>query len=141
MPPAMCRRWPYAEDRPVNQLGFPLLSIVLWLPTLGAVLLLLLPRENETLARNLAIGTAILTLLAALPLAILFDFSRSFQFLDSLDWVASWGLGYRVSIDGISLWLVLLVTLLTPISMAASWGSITRDLRSYQALLLLLETG
>ncbi len=126
----------------MNQLGFPLTSLVLWLPALGALALLLVPRANETAQRALALAVALLTLAAALPLAFSFDFAQpGFQFVDAFDWVASWGLGYRVSVDGISLWLVLLTALLTPLALLGTWTTQRSNLRTFLALLLLLETG
>ena len=69
----------------MNQLGFPLVSLVLWLPTLGALALLLVPRDNVVAQRTLALGTALLTFVASLPLYFLFDFStQTFQFVDRL---------------------------------------------------------
>lgn len=125
----------------MNQLGFPLLSLVLWLPTLGALALLLVPRNNVAAQRMLAFGTALLTFLASLPLYSLFDFTtQGFQFVDRLPWVASLGLSYAVSVDGVSLWFVLLTTFVTPIVLAATWNSVQRNFRSFQVLLLLLET-
>ena len=61
----------------MNQLGFPLLSIVLWLPTLGALLLLLVPREKITVQRGLALVVALAAFAASLPLYFMFDFSTT----------------------------------------------------------------
>ena len=125
----------------MNQLGFPLLSLVLWLPTLGALALLLVPRENLGAQRTLALLFALAALAASLPLYFAFDAAGGFQFADSLAWVPSWGIGYSVSIDGVSLWLVLLTTFLTPITLISTWDSVHKDFRTFQLLLLLLETG
>ena len=75
----------------VNQLGFPLLSLVLWLPTLGALLLLFVPRENIGAQRMLAFVAALAAFAASLVLYFTFDASKGFQFLDSLAWVPSAG--------------------------------------------------
>jgi NADH-quinone oxidoreductase subunit M len=126
----------------VNQLGFPLLSVVLWLPTIGALLLLLIPRDNIAAQRGLALLIALATFAASLPLYFAFDFTQTgFQFADILDWVPSWGIGYSVSLDGVSLWLVLLTTFLTPITLLSTWDSVHKNFRSFQLLMLLLETG
>jgi NADH-quinone oxidoreductase subunit M len=126
----------------VNQLGFPLLSLVLWLPTLGALLLLLVPRDNIAAQRMLAFVVALAAFAASLVLYFAFDpGAKGFQFLDSLAWVPSWGIGYSVSLDGVSLWLVLLTTFLTPITLLSTWDSVHKDFRSFQVLMLLLETG
>jgi len=126
----------------VNQLGFPLLSIVLWLPTLGALLLLFVPRDNIRAQRGLALVVALAAFAASLALYFAFDFSTpGFQFVDSYDWVPSWGITYGVSLDGVSLWLVLLTTFLTPLTLISTWDSVHKDFRGFQILMLLLETG
>ena len=126
----------------MNQLEFPLLSIVLWLPTAGALLLLLVPRDNLAVQRGLALLVALATFAASLPLYFAFNFGESgFQFADTLPWIPSWGISYAVSLDGVSLWLVLLTTFLTPITLLSTWDSVHKDFRSFQALMLLLETG
>jgi NADH-quinone oxidoreductase subunit M len=126
----------------VNQLDFPLLSIVLWLPTAGALLLLLVPRDNLAAQRGLALLVSLAAFAASIFLYVYFDFGApGFQFADKLDWVPSWGIGYSVSLDGVSLWLVLLTTFLTPITLISTWDSVHKDFRSFQALMLLLETG
>jgi NADH-quinone oxidoreductase subunit M len=126
----------------LNQLGFPLLSLVLWLPTLGALLLLFVPRENIGAQRALSLVVALAAFVVSIGLYIYFDFGApGFQFLDRFDWVKSWGIGYSVSLDGVSLWLVLLTTFLTPLTLISTWDSVHKDFRSFQILMLLLETG
>ena len=79
----------------MNQLGFPLLSIVLWLPTLGALLLLFVPRDNIRAQRGLALAVALAAFATSLQLYFAFDFSATgFQFVDRYDWVPSWGISY-----------------------------------------------
>jgi NADH-quinone oxidoreductase subunit M len=126
----------------VNQLGFPLLSLVLWLPTIGALLLLLVPRDNLAAQRGLALLVALAAFAASLPLYFAFNFADpGFQFAEKMDWVPSWGISYAVSLDGVSLWLVLLTTFLTPITLISTWDSVHKEFRAFQALMLLLETG
>ena len=126
----------------MNQFGFPLTSLVLWLPALGALALLFVPRANESAQRTLALAAALLTFVAALPLAFAFQAGQpGFQAADALDWVRPWGIGYRVSVDGVSLWLVLMTALLTPLALLSTWNTPRSNLRSFLALLLLLETG
>jgi NADH-quinone oxidoreductase subunit M len=121
--------------------GFPLLSIVLWLPTLGALLLLLVPRDNIAAQRWLALLTSLVTFAASLPLYFGFNLgSPGFQFAESLAWIDTWGINYSLSLEGVSLWLVLLTTFLTPISLVATWVSVHKDFRMFQVLMLLLET-
>ncbi|MFL5804243.1 MAG: NuoM family protein, partial [Roseiflexaceae bacterium] len=130
------------KDSSVNQLDFPLLSVVLWLPTIGALLLLLVPRDNITAQRGLALLVALAAFAASLPLYFTFNFTLpGFQFADSMAWVPTWGISYSVSLDGVSLWLVLLTTFLTPITLISTWDSVHKDFRTFQLLMLLLETG
>lgn len=125
----------------MNQLGFPILSLVVWLPALGALLMLVTPRGQLQTQRYMALGVALATFAAALPLYFTFDATQGgFQFVEDVPWVAAWGLGYRLAVDGVSLWLVLLTTFLTPIVLLASWGEQVEDARGMQALLLLLAS-
>ncbi|HWQ15738.1 MAG TPA: NADH-quinone oxidoreductase subunit M [Roseiflexaceae bacterium] len=126
----------------MNQTGFPLVSLVLWLPTLGALALALVPRGQVQLQRSVALAFALAAFAASLPLYFLFSPQQGgFQFVESLPWVPAWGIGYNLAVDGVSLWLVLLTTFLTPIVLLTTWGEETGDARTYQALLLLLATG
>lgn len=125
----------------MNQLGFPLLSLVLWLPTLGALALLALPRDNTNTQRTMALGVSLLTLVLALVLPFTFSYTTpGYQFVDTVPWIQSLGVSYTVSVDGISVWLVVLVALLTPIAQVASWDLIDRDVRAFQMLLLFLAS-
>jgi NADH-quinone oxidoreductase subunit M len=100
------------------------------------------PRDNLAAQRGLALLVALATFAASLPFYFVFNFAGpGFQFADRLDWVPSWGISYAVSLDGVSLWLVLLTTFLTPITLISTWDSVHKDFRSFQALMLLLETG
>lgn len=122
--------------------AFPLLSLIVWLPALGALALLAIPRANVVAQRGVALGAALLALAAAIALVALFNpASPGYQFVESVAWVPSWGISYTLSVDGISLWLVALTAFLTPIALAASWGTIERDERAFQALVLLLASG
>lgn len=128
----------------MNQSGIPLLSIILWLPTLGALLLVLLPRGNDTLYRQVALGISTVTFVISLALPSAFMGSMQtdvgMKFMESYQWIPSWGINYLIAVDGISLWLIVLTTFLTPIAILSAWQSITSQVRIFQALMLLLET-
>jgi NADH-quinone oxidoreductase subunit M len=129
-------------------MNLPILSIVLWLPALGALLLLLVPRGADELARRVALGVAMVTFVVslALPLGytpITVDGTRlapEIQFAEQLAWLPSWGISYSIALDGISLWLVMLTTFLTPVVVLSTWDSVHREVRNFQILLLLLTT-
>src|SRR5205814_1679268 len=64
-----------------------------------------------------------------------------FQMAEQVSWIPQWGIDYRLGVDGVSLFLVLLTTVLTPIVVLASWGDIHRRVKEFFAFLLVLETG
>jgi NADH-quinone oxidoreductase subunit M len=102
--------------------GFGPLSLVTFLPLLGAILLMLLPRENVKLLRHFALGTSLLTFAGSLWLLGAFaGHTYHFQLVEYVPWIESLGIHYRVGLDGISIWLYLLTTLLTVLSVAFSY--------------------
>jgi NADH-quinone oxidoreductase subunit M len=119
-----------------------LLSAIVFLPTLGALALLLLDRRDERRLRQVALAVAVATFLVSLLLWIGFDRARvGFQFAERRAWIPGFGVGYHVGVDGISLLLVLLTTLLTPLCLLAAWTQITTRVKEFQVAMLLLETG
>ncbi|HUC61350.1 MAG TPA: NADH-quinone oxidoreductase subunit M [Alphaproteobacteria bacterium] len=123
---------------------FPILSAVTFLPTLGAVLILFIRGEPEAVARNarwLALWTSLLTFLLSLLLWAGFDpASASFQFVEKAEWIPSFKIGYHMGIDGISLFFVLLSTLLTPVCVLSAWDAIKVRVKEYMIAFLVLET-
>ena len=119
-----------------------LLDAVLFIPLAGFLLILLIPREREETIRRTALLVSLLAFGASL--ALLTGFVRSsadFQFVTDLPWIPSPAIRYHIAIDGISLWLVLLTTLLTPVGVLFSWRSIDRRPKEFFALFLLMEFG
>src|SRR5438046_8796429 len=118
-----------------------ILTIVPFPPAAGAVLLLFYDREH---ARSIRISALIFTLLAfvfSLYLVARFDSSNpDFQFGLKVPWIRSLGIDYSMGVDGISLLLIILTTLLTPLSVLASW-SIQNRLMAYFIFLMLSEHG
>ncbi|NLI28691.1 MAG: NADH-quinone oxidoreductase subunit M, partial [Nitrospiraceae bacterium] len=122
-----------------NAAGMPLLSILMLIPAAGA-LALLIPMSTAS-ARVLAFAATVVTALFSLPLPALFNKAGSqMQFVERIPWVAAWNLEYSVGIDGISLPLVLLTVLISPVCVLASWQSIKTGVRGYLACLLLMES-
>ena len=119
-----------------------ILSITLLLPLVGAVALVFFPRRWEA---EIKVGGLIVSLLTFLvSLAILRGFQDGepgIQLVELREWIPSWGISYILGIDGISLWLVLLTTLLTPVVLLSSWNSIHRYLKEYIISMLALEFG
>jgi NADH-quinone oxidoreductase subunit M len=119
-----------------------ILSLVTFLPTAAAILLLFVPRRRETLLRAGALLAAAVTFGASLPLYFRFDgASADYQFVEYARWMPNLGVGYHVGIDGISLLLVLLTTLITPVALASAWHAIDDRVKEFVVTLLVLETG
>ncbi len=126
----------------MTQLNVPILSIITFLPLLGALLLVILPRASGQTIRRIALATSTLTFVVSLLLYAYFEIgTAALQFTESAPWISDLGISYRIGVDGISLWLVLLTTFLTPLAMLSSWASIKERLKEYMVVMLLLETG
>ena len=124
--------------------NWPILSIVTFLPLAGVLFLLLIKGDEKALAHNsrfVAMWVSSFTFLVSLPLLIGFDSSvTGYQFEEKAVWLAGTGIGYHMGVDGISMPFVLLSTLLTPLSILASWRAITHRVREYMIAFLVLET-
>jgi NADH-quinone oxidoreductase subunit M len=125
---------------------WPLLSLVTFLPLVGAALILLLVSSNDqdgsaTTAKILAMWVSGVTFVLSLALWLGFDRSTAdYQFVETLTWIPALGISYKVGVDGISVLFVLLSTLLTPVAILASWDAIKTRVRDYMVAFLLLET-
>ena len=118
--------------------GFSWLTLVVFLPLLGVAAILLV---EEALAKWVALGVSSLVFLVSLPLWVLFDESTpAMQFVETHQWIASPSINYAVGVDGISLPLVLLTTLLTPLCVVVSWTAIQTRVREFMISLLVMET-
>jgi len=119
-----------------------LLTLVVFVPAAGAALLLLFPRSAPAAARNVALAVSILDLALSLPLWTRFSVaSEGFQFREKVDWIPQLGISYSVGLDGISLLLVLLTTVLTPVALLFSLSHVEKEVRGYSVAFLVLETG
>jgi NADH-quinone oxidoreductase subunit M len=119
-----------------------LLSVVTFLPALGALLLTALPRERAGLVKSAALAVTLLTFLASLPLYVGFDAgSAGYQFAEHRAWMPSLGITYHVGVDGLSVLLVLLTTFLTPLTVLSAWHAIESRWKEFAVTMLLLETG
>jgi NADH-quinone oxidoreductase subunit M len=119
-----------------------ILSVVLFTPLVGALLLLFIPRENENVHRIAGNVFGVLGFLVSLPLLRWFKPEwGGFTFEETAEWIPSIGAKYHLGIDGISLLLVMLTTLLGMIAILSSWSAIHLRTKEYYILLLLLQTG
>ena len=118
-----------------------LLDLVIFLPLIGFLVLILMPSGEETI-KKLAIGWAIVVFILSLGLiGPVLASPKEFQYVTNVPWVEALKINYHVGIDGLSLWLVILTTFLTPIAMLISWKHIDHRVKEFFAFLLLLEFG
>ncbi|PYV11462.1 MAG: NADH-quinone oxidoreductase subunit M, partial [Acidobacteria bacterium] len=119
-----------------------ILNIVLYLPLVGMVAVILAPSENERAIKWIANVTAFMGFVVSIPLLTRFDpRATGFQFVYERDWIPLIGARYKLGIDGISMLLVLLTTLLGFLAILSSWDAIHERVREYYAFMLLLQTG
>ena len=125
-----------------------ILSIILFTPLVGAILLLFVPKENKDAIRWVANIFALAGFLVSLPLVPMFwaqrfDATQQFHFMEGTvnNWIPSIGAGYILGIDGISFLLIMLTTLLGWISIMSSWTAIENRVKEYYIWFLVLQTG
>jgi len=122
--------------------GIPLVTIVTFFPLLGIPVLLLLRNDQEQAIKRAAMTFSALAFVLSLGLVFGgFDLREAgFQFEENVPWIPAWGINYHVGVDGISILLVLLTTLIMPIAILSSWTAIHDRLKQYMIFMLLLET-
>jgi NADH-quinone oxidoreductase subunit M len=119
-----------------------LLTALIFLPVAGALLLIFLPKENHRLQKNVTFAVTLAEFLLSLPVAIWFDGSTAaMQFVQKIPWIPQFGISYHVGVDGISLWLLLLTTLLMPVTILSTYESIQKHVKEFMIFMLLLEVG
>ena len=127
-----------------NAAGFPILSVLTWLPLVGCLFLVTIRGDQEVVARNARWGALWFSLVVfAVSLLLWWDFDPAqpgFQFNESLEWLPQVKVGYKMGVDGISVLFVLLSTALTPICILASWEAVHTRVREYMIAFLVLET-
>ncbi|MBM4120316.1 MAG: NADH-quinone oxidoreductase subunit M [Nitrospira sp.] len=121
--------------------GFPWLTTIVFLPLVGVLLLLFVNKAAHQTIRWIALGVSLADLIVSLPLWSLFDsFTPRMQFVEHANWIASPAINYSVGVDGISLPLVLLTTVLSPFCILCSWKAIDTRVKEFMAVLLIMET-
>ena len=117
-----------------------LVSIIVFLPLAGALVLLLFPKEAGGAIRGFALLVSLAVFGVSLGLYTGFEINADLQFVKNAPWIPSLGISYKVGVDGISLFLVLLVTFLQPITILSAFRAVTDRVKEFYICLLLLET-
>jgi NADH-quinone oxidoreductase subunit M len=117
-----------------------LVSIITFLPTAGALAILLFPRGAHGAIRWFALIVTLITFVVSLKLVADFETIAAMQFVKNVPWIPSLGISYKVGVDGISLFLVLLVTFIMPITVLGSFSAIKERIKEFFFCLLVLET-
>src|SRR5438445_1372057 len=117
-----------------------MLSLIIFLPLVGGIIILFTSKTNETLLKGIALGASLASFVLSLFMTALFKIGGGFQFLELGNWIPSLGIHYHLGVDGLSLPLIVLTALLSLLSVAYSWR-IELRLKEYLFLFLLLETG
>ena len=128
----------------MNAAGFPLLSLITFLPLVGGLIIMTIRGDEAVVASNArwaALWTSLIVFFISLVLWVKFDPQEGgFQFVESASWLPEYGVNYKMGVDGISVLFVLLSTALTPICILASWESIQTRVREFMLSFLILET-
>ena len=120
--------------------SFPYLTSLVLVPAVGALLVALVPRGRDDLVRLVGMAAAVAALLIGVAMLVQFDGDRSsFQMVSEHPWIAAWGISWKLGIDGISVFLVVLSALLFPVAIIGP--KVHRDYKGYVAWMLLLEAG
>ena len=125
----------------MNLVNADLLSLLVFLPVAGAVVVAFTRRGEESLQKTIGLVVAGLVFLLSLSAVYGFRDVSGMQFTVRRPWIPAWGISYHVGIDGLSLWLVILTTFLTPLCLLGSWTQITTRVREFVVFMLLLEAG
>lgn len=124
-------------------LDMPILTIVTFLPLVGALMILPISMDSDVSKRNVRNVTLFTTLVNfALSLLIWMDFDNStagFQFVEKVEWIGPF-MSYHLGVDGISMLFIILTTFLMPFAILASWHTVKKNLKEYMIAFLILET-
>ncbi|MCG5514884.1 MULTISPECIES: NADH-quinone oxidoreductase subunit M [unclassified Ectothiorhodospira] len=118
---------------------WPLLSLVIWTPIIGGLIVLFVGDRMPEASRRLSLSIAVLTFLLSLPLFVLFDRStHEMQFVEWVPWISTFDIHYHLGVDGISMPLILLTTFTTMLVVLAAWEVIQYRVSQYMASFLIL---
>jgi len=122
-----------------NNINYPVLSLITFLPLLGAVFILVI--RNKVLIKWFALSTTFGTFIVSLPIYKYFDkTTHKMQFVEIYPWITTWNINYKVGVDGISVLFIILVTILSILCVTVSWKAVQHKLKEFFISLLVLET-
>jgi len=121
--------------------GLPILSLIVFTPLMGVLVLLFVPGTNHRLIRWITLVFALASFGFSLVLLGYDPAGAEFQFREDLEWIPAFGMGYRLGVDGLSMTLVLLTTILSVVAIVYSWDPIKTRVKEYYATMLLLMVG
>ncbi|MCP4751238.1 MAG: Fe-S-binding domain-containing protein, partial [Proteobacteria bacterium] len=123
-------------------MNFPILTTLTFFPLVGIVFLCLLKEEKQNLIKATAFSVAAINFVLSAPLFFFFNLDTwQMQFVEKIPWIVEFGIDYHLGIDGISLLLLLLTTLISPLAILSTWTSAEKNVKGFMISLLLLETG
>jgi NADH-quinone oxidoreductase subunit M len=124
-----------------NALNFPILSVVTFGPLVGALVILFLNREKHQPIKWIAFVTSLVTFFISLVVVASFKSGDSQpQLAERVTWISAWGIDYYLGVDGVSIWLLMLTTLISPIAIVSSFSAIQERVKEYYLFMLLMQT-
>jgi NADH-quinone oxidoreductase subunit M len=124
----------------MTETTFPYLSLITFVPLIGAAMVLLLPKTSEIPIKLVALITSLVSLLFTLHVWSRFDPLSGLMFEERFAWIPAIHVDYRLAVDGLSIAMVLLTAIITPLALLAHW-KLDRDVKLFFFLFLLLQTG
>ena len=113
-----------------NNIDYPILSLITFLPLLGVAFILLI--RNEVIIKWLALATTLGTYIVSLPIYEYFDKTTyKMQFVEDYSWITTWNINYRVGVDGISVLFIILVAILSILCVTVSWKAIQKQTKAF----------
>ncbi len=123
-----------------NALNFPILSLVTFAPLIGVLAILFLKQDMRKQIKWTAFIVSVLTLFIALVVLLNFDASEApSQFVERATWISAWGIDYYMGVDGVSIWLLMLTALISPIAIVSSFNAIREREKLYYISMLLMQ--
>jgi NADH-quinone oxidoreductase subunit M len=117
-----------------------ILNLVLFLPLIGAALLVVVPRDNGALVRGVSLAVMVVQLVLTAWLYSRFDSTvAGLQFETRLPWIAAWGVSYQIGLDGYNILLVMMTAFLGPLVVAGAFTAIAKDVKLFYAMVFLVQ--